>query len=835
MPATLAAFVLGDLLLQQCARLPEPSDLAFCLGCALAFAGTAVALWRGAGPRAAQGCAGFAALAMFLAGFSYAAASAGWRMADALDWADEGIDLRVQAVVASLPSRFEGGSHFVADVEQVLHLASPSAGDDRMQSIPQSTLRSIPRVPRRISLSWYEPGRTVLPAQRWQWTVRLRRPQASINPTGFDAEAWMLEQGIRAAGTVRAGTRDEPVQLIDSLVWQFDPVVDRARAWLRDLLQQILAERRYGAVIVALVMGDQGAIAEQDWALFNRTGISHLVSISGLHITMIAAVVALLAGGLWRRSAGLLRLATVPVVRALAAILGALAYCLLAGWGVPAQRTLLMLSVVALGQIWRARLGPANILASAALLVCLWDPWAVLAAGFWLSFGAVACIFLASSGRLAPEPGWRNGACEGARMQAAITVGQVPLTLAIFGQVSIVAPLANAVAIPLVSYLVAPLALVGAGLAACGEYGRWAGAWLLHLSEALFGLLARLLELLVTPSWSWFALPMPPQWTLAAAALGCAWLLAPAGWPLRWIGLCALLPMFVWPVEQPGPGELWATALDVGQGMCVVLETSDHVVVFDTGPRFSADADAGSRVLVPYLRARGIRRVDVLVVSHQDIDHAGGAGSLLASFPVDRIWTSVPPGHRLLQAVASQPDAVLTRCEAGQSLHLDGLALTMLSPAPELYARARASTNSRSCVVHAQLGSHRVLLTGDVPVRQERQLLARAAGMWHDMQVELLIAPHHGSHSSSSEELITASSPRWVSMQLGYRNHFGHPHAGVLERYRAHGVQVVRSDECGAAQWRFDSGAGVTIERWRLDHARYWHNQPIHRLQEPGQ
>jgi competence protein ComEC len=254
--------------------------------------------------------------------------------------------------------------------------------------------------------------------------------------------------------------------------------------------------------------------------------------------------------------------------------------------------------------------------------------------------------------------------------------------------------------------------------------------------------------------------------------------------------------------------------------MAVVAETADHVVVFDTGPRYSADADAGNRVLVPYLRSRGLARIDALIVSHPDIDHAGGARSLLSAIAVDRVWTSIAPGHRLLGNTL-QP----VRCEAGQRLALGGLSLEVLHPDVPLYAQARATTNARSCVVLVQIGSHRVLLTGDIPQLQEQQMLARARTAGQDLRVALLLAPHHGSHSSSSEALITATAPQWVSMQLGYRNHYGHPHAQVVERYRSHGVVVVRSDQYGAAQWRF-AAAGTTVECWRRDHARYWFNQP---------
>ncbi len=563
------------------------------------------------------------------------------------------------------------------------------------------------------------------------------------------------------------------------------------------------------------------SISQDDWALFNRTGVSHLISISGLHITMIAGAVALLAGGLWRRSAALLRIGTVQTVRAVAGIAGGWAYCLLAGWGVPAQRTLLMLGVVAAAVCLRVRPGSATILGAAAALVCLWDPWAVLDAGFWLSFGAVACILYAGSGRI--HAGRERGTAlrEAARAQTAITIGQVPLTLAIFGQVSLAGPIANAVAIPLVSYVVAPLALGGAALLGFGSPGRWAGTELLCGAERVFAGLAWFLHLCTAPSWSWVSLPVPPMWTIVAAILGCAWLLAPGAWPAPWAGFCWLAPMFLWPVPRPAPGDLWVTALDVGQGMGVVLETADAVAIFDTGPRYSPSADAGNRVLAPYLRMRGVRRIDALVVSHRDRDHAGGAASLLGAFPVGQVWSSIAAEDPLLAGAHA-----VRRCRAGAQFAAGSIDFTVLSPPASIDVRRNATTNERSCVILARVGMHRVLLTGDVPVREERALVRAAASAGRSLHADLMLAPHHGSRSSSSEALLAAVAPRWASVQDGYRNRYHHPDPAVLARYAAHGIPVMRSDWLGAVRWRFSAGGPTTLERWRIDHRRYWYDLP---------
>jgi competence protein ComEC len=396
-----------------------------------------------------------------------------------------------------------------------------------------------------------------------------------MNPGGFDLEAWMLERNLRATGYVRevarpragqdrsdgglpgaqADRRDATPQRLDARVLQPGPLVDRLRDDLRAELQARLAGSRYGGVIVALVLGDQRAIAEADWQLFNRTGISHLVSISGLHITMVAGLVALLAGWSWRRSARLLARAPAQTAAAVAGMLTALAYCLLAGWGVPAQRTFFMLAVVALALLSRLALRPTLTLAAAAFFVNLLDPWSALAPGFWLSFGAVAAILYALSSQAGPpQRGWRATLLAAAQVQLAVTVALVPLTVLLFQQVSLVSPLANAVAIPLVSLVVTPMALAGGLAVALPAPLDTLALPLLAIAHALFAWLAD--GLAWVAAWPWASVPLaaPPGWTLPLAFAGVAWLLAPPGWPARWVGVLWMLPLVLWPPARMSCG-----------------------------------------------------------------------------------------------------------------------------------------------------------------------------------------------------------------------------------------------------------------------------------------
>lgn len=795
--AVLSAWVAGVLALQWAASLPD-------LGTRVSLGAAAVlALGLGAGLRkrtsSTQRRAAGALLLVLgaaLAGATWAASVAAGRLADALGPADEGRDLRVVGVIDSLPTRGERSWRFEFQVERTLE---PDA-----------------RVPARVWLAWFDAYAPPQPGQRWAFTVRLKRPHGPFNPHGFDLEAWMLERGLRATGAVR------PVpapRLLDAFVSTPSTVVERVRAALRERLAVLTEGWRYGGVLIALVLGDQRAIAAADWSVFNRSGIAHLVAISGLHITMIAGLAALTVGALWRRVPALLARAPAQSAAALAAVVTALAYCLLAGWGVPAQRTFFMLATVAAALLLRTRPAPASTLAAAAALVCLLDPWAVIAPGFWLSFGAVAAIFWVATRPPAPlAAGWRArlGRALGIalRVQLAVTLVLVPLTAALFHQVSVVSPVANLIAIPVVSWLVTPLALLGAALAWLPGPGAALPQALLAAAEAIFAVLMLAVGALANARWATWPVAAPPWPLLLLALAGAVWCLAPRGWPARPLGLLWLAALFVWPAQRPAPGEVWVSGLDVGQGAAVLVETAESAWLYDTGPRHTRETDAGERIVLPWLRARGITRLDGLVVSHLDVDHSGGAASILRALPVDRVLSSVPGDSAALAGTSA-----LERCEAGQRWEQGGLIFEVLHPRAADYSAA-LSTNALSCVLMIRAGSWRMLLTGDLPAREEAALAARAP-----LAADWVLMPHHGSRHSSSPALIEASSPRWVLAQAGYRNRYGHPAPEVEARWRAAGAQVVRSDAAGLAQWRLGPDGRVVLELTRRERARYWHHQ----------
>ncbi|HYT86649.1 MAG TPA: DNA internalization-related competence protein ComEC/Rec2 [Burkholderiales bacterium] len=779
-------FALGVWHLQRQPVLPEMGWLAFA-ACAT-FAALAAGYFRrtGAVVSSALAFAGFAVL-----GFVWAAAFARERLSDRLDPALEARDVVLTGVVAGLPQALERGVRFDFDVES-----------------------SEPGVPQRVALSWYEgfsPDgsrgvRPVRAGERWRFTARLRRPHGSANPHGFDYEAWLLERGIRATGYVRmpsrrgAGERAPPERLADT--------VPRPRYWIetlretaREKILGVLPERAYAGVLIALAIGDQQAIDAGQWRLFARTGVSHLMSISGLHVTMIAGLFAMLVSWCWRRSEFLALALPAQKAAALAGFLAAFAYCLVSGFAVPAQRTLYMVGVVA-AALWLGRATSASrVLAAALLIVLALDPWAVLSPGFWLSFAAVAVIFYVAAGR-SVQPHWL---AQWGRVQWAVTVGLAPLLLVLFQQVSLVSPIANAVAIPLVSFVITPLALAGAVLPL---------DWPLELGHAILELLMAMLEWLARlPSAVWHQ-HAPLAWTVPLALAGIAWLLLPRGFPARALGLVLVLPLFAASPAGPRAGELWITVLDVGQGLSVLARTERHALLYDAGPAFNAAADSGSRVIVPYLRGEGIAALDALVVSHDDRDHSGGAASVLEAIPVGVLWSSLSPDHAVLEAAAWRAP-----CRAERKWLWDGVAFEFLHPQEDIPAGRAARANNRSCVLRIEAPGGRVLLAGDIERAAEHELLRRAPGL---LRAEVLLVPHHGSATSSAPEFVKRVAPRYAVFTVGYRNRFGHPREDVLARYREAGSELLRTDAAGAIRLRFEPGnLWVDAERDRA--RRYWH------------
>lgn len=768
--------------------LPSPEQLrvgTLLLGGALPMVTLYWRGWRRAWRRAAV------ILLACACGFTWAAWRAEWRLAEALPGAWEARDVQVTGVVTGLVQPLADGARFGFAVES-----------------------SEAPVPADIQLAWYAGRRgdnavpDLKPGQRWRLNVRLKRPHGLANPHAFDYEAWLLERGIRATGYVRGSSRcadgvpcAETNALLAESVPGFMNAVHRARDAIRTRFVETLASEPYAGVLVALAVGDQRAITPAQWSVFRRTGVAHLVSISGLHVALVAFVVGWSAGWGWRRVPRLALHVPARHVAACVGLLGAACYALLAGLGLPAQRALIMLAVAALALMARREMAPSRSLALALLGVLAVDPWAVLAAGFWLSFAAVAVILLVVGGRVVPEAGWRAGA----RLQIAISFALIPLLVVLFNGFPVLSPLANALAIPLVSVAIAPLSLLAVVVPA---------APLLQLAHGLTVPLMGMLEWLAGLPIAMWARPSVPPGLIALASLGVLWLLLPRGTPGRFAALVACVPLLTWTPPRPPHEAFRVTVLDVGQGLAVHVQTATHDLLYDAGPRYGLDADAGERVVLPYLAASGIARLDRLVLTHDDSDHTGGAATVLDGLPVGEIVHGLARDHALFSGLAMPPRA----CVAGAAWVWDGVAFEMLHPA---VARGMVKDNDRSCVLRIAASGGSVLLAGDIGAASERELLARAgAGVASDV----VLVPHHGSRGSSSPDFVRAVGAAHAVHAVGYLNPFHHPHPQVWARWAATGARQWRTDAQGAVLIEVGPD-GVSVDAQRRRGARYWHGR----------
>ncbi|WP_341905568.1 DNA internalization-related competence protein ComEC/Rec2 [Polaromonas sp. YR568] len=755
-------------------------------------------------------------------------------------------------------------------------LAMPQVGEDGVRfrfGVESATLNGWPvRLPPKLLLGWYhgfgargvQPGSlssasalnealadtdtaeqaVISPRQaqplrageRWRMTVRLKAPHGNANPHGFDYELWLWEQGIQATGYVRTGAQDAaPVRL--SASWRHP--VERARQSVREAIFAQVSDRPLAGVIAALVVGDQNAIERADWDVFRATGVAHLMSISGLHITMFAWAAALIAGALWRRSVRLTPRLCLAVPAANAAAWGGLLlatlYAVFSGWGVPAQRTIWMLAaVVLLRQSGRQWPWPQTWLMAMAVVVAL-DPWALLQAGFWLSFVAVGVLFATGThtwetdqsvihhsggaGQRVRE-GWsvlRRNLVGAMREQWVVMLALTPLSLLLFNQVSLVGLLANAVAIPWVTLVVTPLAMVGV---------IWSPVW--SMAAGATGWVTVLLQWLASWPLASISVASAPLWAAVAGVAGGAVLAMRWPWHLRLLGLPMLLPVLFWQAPRVAPGQFELLAADVGQGNAVLVRTATHSLLYDTGPRFSRESDAGHRVLVPLLRAVG-ERLDQVVLSHRDTDHVGGAPAVLAMQPQAGLLSSIEAGHAL-QALRPA-----VRCVAGQQWVWDGVRFEVLHPTAADY-ELPGKSNAMSCVLRISSsdvlapGSSAspdgtasraavALLPGDIEAAQELRLVSAQRGQ---LRADFLLVPHHGSKTSSSAAFLDAVSPRVAVVQAGYRNRFGHPATPVVARYQERHIPVIESSRCGAAVWRSDQPGAIGCQR-QIAH-RYWHH-----------
>lgn len=723
-----------------------------------------------------------------------------WFQAGALPVSLEGRDIVVEGWVAGLPREGETGVQF----EWVT---------DRAWLDGQAVT-----LPKKVRLSWRTlpfgaPGATqagvdapavaggpmLQPGQRWRMTIRVQRPHGVSNPGGFDTELWLWERGIQATGTVRRGRGiDDPV-LIES-TWRYP--VAQARHAMRG---KVLAAHRSSpgaGVVLALVSGDQSVITPAQWEVFRITGVTHLVVVSGMHITFFSWLAIAAVGIAWRQIGrhheALLLAVPIPVAAALGGAALGLAYAVFSGWGVPAQRAVFMLLVL-VGLSLSGRRWPWPLLwLTVMTVVVLIDPWAMMRAGFWLSFVAVAILFATANPMEAHLKGWRHTVRRMVRTQALVTVALAPLTLMWFGQFSVVGLVANLLAIPWVTLVLTPLALAGAFFSPLWMLAVWAAEVLLWWLNGL-------------ASWpaAWVSRPATPWGLALLGAMGGVLLVARLPWSLRIWGVLLVWPVLTYTPPRPALGEYEWLAADIGQGTAVVVRTRHHTLVYDTGPPMGRQNTAADRVLLPLLRRHG-EQPDMVVISHRDIDHSSGMHVLAEAFP-NADW-------RMSFTPATGWNAPSTPCVAGEYWYWDGVRFKFLHPRASDYG-TRMSTNAMSCVLKIGPPDNALLLTGDITVAEETRLVMAMP----ELRARVLFAAHHGSRTSTGPVWLNVLQPSVVVIQSGHRNRYGHPAPEVVSRLEARGITWVNSPTCGAAM-----GSSVQPDRvrcHRIAQKRYWHFQ----------
>ena len=668
----------------------------------------------------------------------------------------------------------------------------------RLSPLPGGDSHTLPRL---VELTWYDAPARVDAAETLELEVKLRRPRGFANPGGRDNEARMLRDHVGASGYVRSGER---LGRASNAVFKYPALL--ARVHIASTIRDALGERPSAGIVAGLAVGLQDALSRDQWLQLSRSGTSHLMAISGLHIAMVAATFAWFGGRVqrFRQSRGATGAAR--DVSVVAGAIAALGYSLLAGWSVPTQRTMVMIACGAAALLLRRRIGVADGLGVCVVGVLLLDPLAPLAPGFWLSFGAVAVILYGATGHVRPPGLIRSYLL----VQAVVTLGLVPVLAGSFGSVSLVSALVNLYAIPLYTLLVVPAVLLSCAVAMIAG----------HAGAAMLDWTGRLIES------TWPLIGVPASWPLATWSIagldGIAWIalvlgalaaLSPVPVPGRVAGGVLVATACLWrPVLVPD-GAARLTILDVGQGLSVVVETRGHTLVYDAGPSFRTGSDTGQLVVVPFLRARGIRQVDRVVVSHDDDDHKGGAGSVLALMDADALVLG--PSLRANTFVGSRARLVRDTCRRGEAWTWNGVGLRWVHPGDDGYQR----DNDSSCVLLVSAGGHTALITGDIEAEAERDIVRDGALA----AVDVVVVPHHGSRTSSTQDFVTAVRPSWAVYAVGYRNRWNFPVRSVVERWEHAGAQSVRTSDSGAITFELAPGRVlVPPHEWRREHPRPW-------------
>ncbi len=781
-------------------------------------------------------------------GFAWSLGYAHLMMAQRLLPQYEGVDLVLEGQIVSLPISSAYSSAKSANNQTTYqHRWRFNQQRVRFDFRPVKVISpksiELKHFPQKIRLSWYRPKVQVKAGQVWRFTLRLKRPYALMNPGGFDYEKYLYQNRIQARGYVRNSVNNHLVtgesssNIISSIILE----VRQSILQKLSFKQRLTNKAENDALFIrhlsqALVLGYRGGLDATQWLVFQRTGTIHLMAISGLHIGLIAGLVYAFASFFWRLTGSGCRLIPAPQVAAIAALVAAFVYAMLAGFTIPTQRALIMLAVTMIHIVFKRTPMPASkTIALALILVLLLDPLAVLAQGFWLSFLAVSVIIFlmrqSNSDNLVTENSAPDntqlfgffkrlksllvGVKQFARIQWALTVVMFPVLLFFYQASSLVSPLANFIAIPVMSLAVVPLMFIATGLL---YLNNTLASLVFDLINVIFSGLWQFLQALASWQYAMLGGSIVSPWIIVTSFLAIALWLTVKGTPMRWLAIILLLPAVL--SARPGfaDGEVGVTILDVGQGLSVVVQTKSHTLVFDTGARYSDSFDMGRAVIAPYLGYMGTKRIDTLIVSHGDNDHIGGFASVATLFDIKRVLTSIPERFR-------DTNLNILACNEGQSWQYDGVVFTILSP-----ASLNTSTNSnghdennQSCVLKITTKFGRILIAGDIERETESYLYRTMAGK---LAADVLVVPHHGSNTSSLAGFIKAVNPDYAVFTVGYKNRYKLPNKQVMKRYRALSkAKLYLSHETGALSFHLQADSSLKPVRYRDLVRRYWHTK----------
>lgn len=616
-------------------------------------------------------------------------------------------------------------------------------------------------IPQKNSLPEINPG------EKWQFTVKLKRPHSLMNPGSFDYLSWALEEDIQASGYIISAKK------IAASSWH--NLDDQLRNYLKNKINFILGGHDLANFIAALTIGVRENITAEQWQILQNTGTNHLIAIAGLHIGFISGLVFFLTSFLWRRLPRLPLLIATPRISASFSLLAAWMYATLAGFSIPTIRAVIMISIFMGYIIIRKIVLPWSAWCLALFVTLAFNPLSVLSAGFWLSFSAVALIIFVASGKVgSSNRWWRLG-----KIQIALAMGLLPITLLFFHNGSLIAPVANTIAIPIIGFLTVPLSV----------FGVLTSIFSVTLAKPI--LLAALLSMQLT--WKiltylahqpGFSYPISIQfWQAISMLFSVILLLLPKGLPCKSLAIIFMLPLILLKSPDPKYAQVYLTVLDVGQGLSAVIKTQKHLLIYDTGARYSESYDMGQAVVVPYLQYYHIKSIDKIIISHGDNDHIGGLHSLLLSYPTTDILTSV------LKRIPNSLE-----CLAGQRWQWDGVNFEILYPDNQHLGL----DNNSSCVLRITTGNHQVLLTGDIEKLTENYLLEKNKDK---LTATILVAPHHGSKTSSTKNFVNAVNPNFVIFSTGYLNRFHFPNQQTISRYQQLGVKLTNTAYTGAVQF----------------------------------